>query len=59
MLADPDIGEPECLGLNGEATDQRRGGALAGMGEVDAKVHGAGPLVAVRPISRGDGVDPV
>jgi hypothetical protein len=39
VLADPDIGEPQRLGLDGDAPDQRRGGALAGVGEVDAEVH--------------------
>jgi hypothetical protein len=40
VLADPDVGEPQRLGLDGEAADQGRGGALAGVGEVDAEVHG-------------------
>jgi hypothetical protein len=39
VLADPDVGEPQRLGLEGEATDQRGSGALAGVGEVDAVVH--------------------
>jgi hypothetical protein len=39
VLADPDDGEPQRLGLDGEAADQGGRGALAGVGEVDAEVH--------------------
>ncbi|HEY6440849.1 MAG TPA: hypothetical protein VIY55_12575 [Acetobacteraceae bacterium] len=46
VLADPDVGEPQRLGLEGEAADQGGGGAFTGVGEVDAVVH-VGPLVSV------------
>ena len=54
MLADPDVGEPQRLGLEGEAADQGWGGALAGVGEVDAEVHGGGLLLRAERGSLGN-----
>jgi hypothetical protein len=39
VLADPDVGEPQRLGLLGKAADHGGSGAFAGVGDVDAEVH--------------------